>query len=288
MKKLLFLGVIFVTILLAGCGNSKNEDKTDSGEAANDADADKIDTNSSDSDSDNGDSYEPQPDDDPDDTGSDETANDADADIVDTNLSDSDPDNGDSYEPQPDDDPDDTDSGNSGGYSDGCSTKTSYGSTSFTRDESNVFKDCARETQKVDCYPYQFDAAEFISKLQKVTIIFKKDSETSHDFIPDSMAFSHLTGCDIYHAGGTPEDASPCLDPCPKFYFSTDNETFKIVNFQHNDEYYPNAPLDNAYFYSYNADEKIALTIETYNNTASFNIPGSKITVPVEIQIDEN
>lgn len=84
MKKLLFLGVIFVMILFVGCGSSKNEDKTDSGEAASDED---------------------------------------------TNI-------------------DDTDSGNSGGYSDGCSTKTSYGSTSFTRDESNVFNDCARETQK--------------------------------------------------------------------------------------------------------------------------------------------
>ena len=39
MKKLLFLGVIFAMILFAGCGNSKNEDKTDSGEAASDEDA---------------------------------------------------------------------------------------------------------------------------------------------------------------------------------------------------------------------------------------------------------
>lgn len=39
MKRLLFLGVIFAMILLAGCGSSKNEDKTDSGEAASDEDA---------------------------------------------------------------------------------------------------------------------------------------------------------------------------------------------------------------------------------------------------------
>ncbi len=256
MKKLLFIGIILMSFLIA-CGSSKNEKQNENpdSEETNDSDIDTVETYDGDITPDNPD-----------------TTNDVDN----------------SGNTQPDDDPEDPPYGGRG-----CNARTSYGSNSFTRDESSVFDDCAREAKYSDsscCYP---DAAELFLKLQKTTIIFEKDCKQNEepvpcpDFIPESITLSQLTGCNIYRNESTPNDAQPCLSDCPEFYFSTDNETFKTVEFRHDYEYNSNYPFQNAFLESSNSERTIFLTIDTSKNTAFFKSSDSLVTLPFEILVNE-
>ena len=156
MKKLLFISIILMSFLIA-CGGSKNEKQNENpdSEDTNDSDIDSVEISDDDT----------TPDDDPD-----------------TN---------DSLEPQSDDDPEDPPSGGGGS----CNVKKSYGSTSFTRDESSVFDDCVRESGFSNSYCY-FNPEELLPKLQETTIVFKKkckeknESVPCPDFIPDSITLS--------------------------------------------------------------------------------------------------
>ena len=267
MKKLLFLGVIFVTILFAGCGSSKNEDKTDSGEAESDTDtADTEQTDDSDSQPVDTDTTPEQPDD-------------ADSDT--TNPSDdSDSDS------QPDNDPEEPPSG--GGS---CNGKKSYGSTSFTRDESNVFDDCLWELKySNDSYCY-FNPDILLTKLQKTTIVFEKQCKQNDepvpcpDFIPDSITLSRIRGCNIYYVYGEVD----CYAECPDLYFSTDNEIFKVVSFHPYEGYISASTSDLAYAYlsSVNAEKGLSFSIDTGEDyKAVFKSSDSSITLSFELWVD--
>ena len=227
MKKLLFLGVIFVMILFAGCGSSKNED--------------------------------------------------ADADMVDTEMPDT----------TPDDDPEEPPSGGGGS----CNGKKSFGSTSFTRDESNVFDDCLQELKYSNDSYCHFDPDILLTKLQKTTIIFEKKCKQNNepvqcpDFIPDSITLSRIRGCNIYYVYGEVD----CYAECPDLYFSTDNEIFKVVSFHPYAGYISASTSDLAYAYlsSVNAEKGLSFSIDTGEDSiASFKSSDSSITVPFQILVD--
>lgn len=157
-----------------------------------------------------------------------------------------------------------------GGGGGSCSSKTSYGSTSFLRNE-DFFDKCVYETEhSYDCY-YPVSVSELFSNLQKLTIVFNKEcyqqpygSVSCPDFIPDSINFYQFTGCDIFHISGEFD----CLADCPRFYFSTNSEIFKRVSFQHSG-YYPSAErpfYSNALFSSENEELGLAFFI-TYDET---------------------
>ena len=206
MKKLLFIGVIFAMILLAGCGSSSNEEEPPSG----------------------------------------------------------------------------------GGS---CNGIKSYGSTSFTRNESNVFDDCLRELKySNDSYCY-FKPDILLTKLQKTTIVFEKKCKQNNepvqcpDFIPDSITLSQITGCNIYYVSGEVD----CYAECPDLYFSTDNEIFKVVSFHPYEGYISASTSDLAYAYlsSVNAEKGLSFSIDTGEDSiASFKSSDSSITVPFQILVD--
>ena len=272
MKKLLFLGVIFAMILFAGCGSSKNEDKTDSGEA--ESDTDTADT---------------------------EQADDSDSQPVDTDTTPEQPDDADSNTTNPSDDSDsdsqpDDDDPEDPPYSSGrgCNAKTSYGSTSFTRDESSVFDSCVIGAKYSDSSCNYPDAAEFFLKLQQTTIIFKKDCKKNDepipcpDFIPELITLSQLTGCNIYRNESTPNDAQPCLPDCPDFYFSTDNEIFKTVELQHAGyDSVSTSDLTYAHIESRNEEKGLSFSIDTGEDyKAVFKSSDSSITLSFELWVD--
>ena len=251
MKKLLFISMILMSFLIA-CGGSKNEKQNENPdyEDTNDSDIDSVEISDDDT----------TPDDDPD-----------------TN---------DSLEPQSDDDPEDPPSGGGGS----CNVKKSYGSTSFTRDESSVFDDCVRELRFSNTYCY-FNPTELLPKLSKTTIIFKKDCRENNepvpcpDFIPDSITLSQIKGCDIYSSYGGVD----CYDECPNFYFPTDNEIFKTVSFHPYEEYISSSvsDLDYAYIESRNEEKGISFVIDTgEDNIASFKSSDSLITLSFELWVD--
>ena len=165
-----------------------------------------------------------------------------------------------------------------------CNVKNSYGSTSFTRNESSVFNDCVTgsELSFDTCY---FDTNDLLTKLQKTTIIFKKDCRENNepvscpDFIPESITLSQISGCDIYHSYGNVK----CYDECPNFYFPTDNEIFKTVSF------HPNADgLTYAHIESRNEGKGLSFSIDTGEDSiASFKSSDSSITLSFELWVDE-
>ena len=175
----------------------------------------------------------------------------------------------------------------------GCNARTSYGSTSLTRDESSVFDSCATGAKYSYSSCHYPDPAELFLKLQKTTILFKKECKQNDapipcpDFIPESITLSQLTGCNIYRNEGTPNDTQPCLPDCPDFYFSTDNEIFKTVEFRHDYNYDSNYPFHNAFFESSNSERTIFLTVDTGQNTAIFKSSDSSITLSFEILVAE-
>lgn len=245
MKKLLFIGIILMSFLIA-CGSSKNEKQNENpdSEETNDSDIDTVETYDGDTTPDN----------------------------PDTTNDDDNPGN-----TQHDDDPEEPPYG---GY---CNVKESYGSTSFTRNESSVFDDCVTgsELSFDTCY---FDTNDLLTKLQNTTIIFKKDCRENNepvscpDFIPDSITLSQISGCDIYHSYGNVE----CYDECPNFYFPTDNEIFKTVSF------HPNADdLTYAEIYSYNEEKGLSFMIDTgEDNIASFKSSDFSVTLSFELWVD--
>ena len=277
MKKIFVIFALFCAFFAVSCGSgSKNEDEIDSGKPQNDEDT--VDSG----DNDPTDDADSQPE-----------ANDGDSDPTDDADSqpkpgDDDPDSNDSFEPQPDDDPEEPSYGGRG-----CNARTSYGSTSFTRDESSVFDSCATGAKYSDSSCIYPDPAELFLKLQKTTIVFKKECKQNDapipcpDFIPESITLSQLTGCNIYRNESTPNDAHPCLSECPEFYFSTDNETFKTVEFRHDYDYDSNYPFHNAFFESSNSERTIFLTVDTGQNTALFKSSDSSITLSFEILVAE-
>ena len=186
---------------------------------------------------------------------------------------------------QPDDDPDEPSSG--GGS---CNGKKSFGSTSFTRDESNVFDDCLRELKYSNDSYCRFDPDILFAKLQKTTIVFGKKCKQNNepvqcpDFIPDSITLSQITGCNIYYVYGEVD----CYAECPDLYFSTDNEIFKVVSFHPYEGYISASISDLAYAYlsSVNAEKGLSFSIDTGENTATFKSPDSSITVPFQILVD--
>ncbi|MBP5406719.1 hypothetical protein J6Z19_06190 [bacterium] len=176
---------------------------------------------------------------------------------------------------------DDSDSdSNSETYGGGdCNVRISYGSTSLIRDNGSVFDDCVRESIHGYCI---FNATELLSKLQKTTIVFKKSGEHP-DFIPNAINLSQLTGCNIYRSYDTPDDTSNCLVDCPQYYFSTDNEIFKFVEYQKYDHY---ASSNEAHFYSKNTEKNLYFYVDIYHKTASFKSPDSTTNLSVEILVD--
>jgi len=245
MKKLLFISIILMSFLIA-CGDSKNEKQNENpdSEDTNDSDIDTVEIYDGDTTPDN-----PDTTDDVDNPGN----------------------------TQHDDDPEEPPYG---GY---CNVKESYGSTSFTRNESSVFDDCVTgsELSFDTCY---FDTNDLLTKLQNTTIIFKKDCRENNepvscpDFIPDSITLSQISGCDIYHSYGNVE----CYDECPNFYFPTDNEIFKTVSF------HPNADdLTYAEIYSYNEEKGLSFMIDTgEDNIASFKSSDFSVTLSFELWVD--
>lgn len=165
-----------------------------------------------------------------------------------------------------------------------CNGIKSYGSTSFTRDESNVFDDCLRELKYSNDSYCHFDPDILLTKLQKTTIVFGKKCKQNNepvqcpDFIPDSITLSQITGCNIYYVSGEVD----CYAECPDLYFSTDNEIFKTVSF------HPNADdLTYAEIYSYNEGKGLSFSIDTGEDSiASFKSSDSSITVPFQILVD--
>ncbi|MBR6422645.1 hypothetical protein IKS86_08045 [bacterium] len=250
MKKILVVFAILCAFFAVSCGSgSKNEDTVDTGDNDPTDDADS----------------QSEPSDD-------------DADSEPTDDADS----------QPDDDPEEPSYGGRG-----CNARTSYGSTSVTRDESSVFDSCATGAKYSDSSCIYPDPAELFLKLQKTTIVFKKECKQNDapipcpDFIPESITLSQLTGCNIYRNESTPNDAQPCLSECPEFYFSTDNETFKTVEFRHDYDYDSNYPFHNAFFESSNSERTIFLIVDTGQNTALFKSSDSSITLSFEILVAE-
>ena len=171
-----------------------------------------------------------------------------------------------------------------------CNGIKSYGSTSFTRDESNVFDDCLRELKYSNDSYCHFDPDILLTKLQKTTIVFGKKCKQNNepvqcpDFIPDSITLSQITGCNIYYVSGEVE----CYADCPDLYFSTDNEIFKVVSFHPYEGYISASTSDLAYAYlsSVNAEKGLSFSIDTGENTAIFKLPDSSITAHFQILVD--
>ena len=217
MKKFFIFLLVFAVFFLFGCGNKKSDEKES---VKNDTDSEIFDEEKNDkpdNDPENGEILEP----------------------------DDDPENGETLEP--DDDPEYPDEGGVGGS---CSNTVDYGSASFKRDE-NFFDQCVYEAEhSYDCYGRnsEFDAKELFENLRKLKIVFnKKDCHQEPygqipcpDYIPNSITLSNaqLTGCRISVGINEPGVDFDCLLDCPTFYFSTDNENFKTIYFQH-DYYYP-------------------------------------------------
>lgn len=172
-----------------------------------------------------------------------------------------------------------------------CNGIKSYGSTSFTRDESNVFDDCLRELKYSNDSYCHFDPDILLTKLQKTTIVFGKKCKQNNepvqcpDFIPDSITLSQITGCNIYYVSGEVD----CYADCPDLYFSTDNEIFKVVSFHPYEGYISASTSDLAYAYlsSVNAEKGLSFSIDTGEDSiASFKSSDSSITVPFQILVD--
>ena len=202
---------------------------------------------------------------------------DADADMVDTEMPDT----------TPDDDPEEPPSGGGGS----CNGKKSFGSTSFTRDESNVFDDCLRELKYSNDSYCHFDPDILLAKLQKTTIVFEKKCKQNNepvqcpDFIPDSITLSRIRGCNIYYVYGEVD----CYAECPDLYFSTDNEIFKVVSFHPYEGYISASTSDLAYAYlsSVNAEKGLSFSIDTGEDSiASFKSSDSSITLSFELWVD--
>lgn len=172
-----------------------------------------------------------------------------------------------------------------------CTVK-SYGSASQTSDE-NFFDQCVYESENSSfCYKElpEFDAKELFLDLTRMTFVFQKECRQRPvgevlcpDFIPDSitLANAQLTGCSV--------EVDDWCDLCPSFYFSTDNELFKVVSFQSKFKiekpFYANGSVG-----SNNTEKEISMRIDynDFSGSAEFNKAGYQysLSLPVKILVD--
>ncbi len=208
MTKKLFLtlvSVVFLVFSLTGCGDKK-DDTTDTGDTA--ADTDNTDT---------GDTAT-TPDEDTTDTG--DTATTPDEDTTDTG------------DTATDTDEDNTDTGTV--TQDGCTIKSSFGTHSAKRELSQTCIHKITEAKSATCtwdYKNEEETSKHIEYLQKIEITFgnecKEQDKTVEcpDFIPESLKFINLSGCDVYSA----DPDTDCEVQCADLYFQTDDDVFHTV-----------------------------------------------------------
>ncbi|MBP5434552.1 hypothetical protein J6Z39_01885 [bacterium] len=194
MTKKLFLtlvSVVFLVFSLTGCGDKK-DDTTDTGDTA--ADTDNTDT---------GDTAT-TPDEDTTDTG--DTATDTDEDNTDTGTV----------------------------TQEGCTIKSSFGTHSAKRELSQTCIQKIAEAKSATCtwdYKNEEETSKHIEYLQKIEITFgnecKEQDKTVEcpDFIPESLKFINLSGCDVYSA----DPDTDCEVQCADLYFQTDDDVFHTV-----------------------------------------------------------
>ena len=172
-----------------------------------------------------------------------------------------------------------------------CTVK-SYGSASQTSDE-DFFDQCVYESENSSfCYKEvpDFDAKELFSDLTRMTFVFQKEcyqrpfgEVLCPDFIPDSitLANAQLTGCSV--------EVDYWCYYCPSFYFSTDNELFKVVSFQSKFKiekpFYANGSVG-----SNNVEKEVSMNIDykDFSGYAEFRKPGYQysLSLPVKILVD--
>lgn len=198
MTKKLFLtlvSAVFLVLMLAGCGDKKENDTTDTGNTGTVSDEDATDTGDTAADADNTD------------TG--DTATDTDEDNTDTGTV----------------------------TQEGCTIKSSFGTHSAKRE---LTETCIKELAQAEAAHCSWDrrneneTAQHLALLLRLEITFGKECKDKNneeqtvdcpDFIPESLSFTKLTGCDVYSI----DPNSLCLAPCADFYFSTNDTVFHTV-----------------------------------------------------------
>ncbi len=203
MKKFFIIFVIFALVFLVGCGNNKNKEESEKPDS--DMDTASI------------------PDTDPADTGDTEAAPDEEpAEVEDTEI-------------VPDSDPTETDDSESWTVTqDGCTIKSSFGTHSAKRELSQTCIQKITEAKSATCtwdYKNEEETSKHIEYLQKIEITFgnecKEQDKTVEcpDFIPESLKFINLSGCDVYSA----DPDTDCEVQCADLYFQTDDDVFHTV-----------------------------------------------------------
>ena len=207
MTKKLFLtlvSAVFFVLMLAACGNNdKNKEESENTDIG-DTDTAAV------------------PDTDPADTGDTETVPDEEpTEVEDTEI-------------VPDEDPAETNGTEPDNVEkDGCTIKSSFGTHSFRKDITDT---CVKEAvahPACKWHATEESAAKYITEcLRYETTFIKKCKDESEeqiiecpDFIPESLKFTKLAGCDVYSID--PDYA--CATPCAELYFSTDNDMFHTV-----------------------------------------------------------
>lgn len=134
-----------------------------------------------------------------------------------------------------DSDPAETDDSESGTVTqDGCTIKSSFGTHSAKRELSQTCIQKIAEAKSATCtwdYKNEEETSKHIEYLQKIEITFgnecKEQDKTVEcpDFIPESLKFINLSGCDVYSA----DPDTDCEVQCADLYFQTDDDVFHTV-----------------------------------------------------------
>ncbi|MBR4489547.1 hypothetical protein IKP13_02835, partial [bacterium] len=135
----------------------------------------------------------------------------------------------------PDSDPAETDDSESGTVTqDGCTIKSSFGTHSAKRELSQTCIQKIAEAKSATCtwdYKNEEETSKHIEYLQKIEISFgnecKEQDKTVEcpDFIPESLKFINLSGCDVYST----DPDTDCEVQCADLYFQTDDDVFHTV-----------------------------------------------------------
>lgn len=117
---------------------------------------------------------------------------------------------------------------------DGCTIKSSFGTHSAKRELSQTCIQKITEAKSATCtwdYKNEEETSKHIEYLQKIEITFgnecKEQDKTVEcpDFIPESLKFINLSGCDVYSA----DPDTDCEVQCADLYFQTDDDVFHTV-----------------------------------------------------------
>lgn len=200
---LVLVSAFLLVFIFIGCGSAKNKEESEKPDS--DMDTASI------------------PDTDPADTGDTEAAPDEEpAEVEDTEI-------------VPDSDPTETDDSESWTVTqDGCTIKSSFGTHSAKRELSQTCIQKITEAKSATCtwdYKNEEETSKHIEYLQKIEITFGNECKDQDktvecpDFIPESLKFINLSGCDVYSA----DPDTDCEVQCADLYFQTDDDVFHTV-----------------------------------------------------------